>query len=159
MKNEKSMKISVCVFFLTLIVVSGAFAKQPVMESRSGEIVLRETSDVFDHSNAFAFEIGDRLKLNCRYFITTVFGRKVIWAGADVLNTSDTTMHFAYYVAFFDADDNLVGAAAETSMMTGIPPGKTLHLTNCMIPVPPSGFARITTYKTTLFESETEIGR
>lgn len=150
-----SVLVALIFFFMAL---PRLFARVAV-ESRAGEIVLREASDIFDHDNAFSFELGDRLMVECKFFITRVFGRKTLWAGADVTNNSDTTLYFAYYAAFFDADNNLLGSASEVSMITGLKPGRKMQLSNCMIFMPDSEFSKIRTYRVTLYESETEIGR
>jgi hypothetical protein len=128
-------------------------------ESRAGEITLKEAADIFDTENAFSFELGNKLQFKCSYFITEIFGRKVLWAGADIFNNSEQSLHFAYYAAFFDKDGNLVGSVADSSLTKGLSPQRRLELTNVAVPIPASEFSKIRTYRVTVYESDTEIGR
>ena len=124
---------------------------------KSGKVELKERKSMFDKT--FEVSIGDKIKANCKFYIDEFFKKKIIWAGADLENTSSKSMHYAYYVAFFDKDRNIIGCAHQSSMGNGLKPGEKTQLGSCLISLPSSEFAKVKYYQVLIYESVNEVGK
>jgi hypothetical protein len=83
------------------------------------------------------------------------FGEETIFAGVTVKNTGSRPMVYRYYVAFFDKDKNLIGAAAQGSFHdAGLKPGDAVQLGSCLINLPKNRFKDIAFYQAVIYESE-----
>jgi hypothetical protein len=66
---------------------------------------------------------------------------------------------FAYYVAFFDKNNNLVGSTGQYSLNDPIKKGEDFVTNTCIIPIPVSEIETITSFKLTLIVSNKAIGQ
>ncbi len=64
-------------------------------------------------------------------------------------------MYFQYYVAFFDKDKKLVGAAGQGSFGdTGLKPGEETQMGSCMVHLPKDKYKDITSYQAIIYETD-----
>jgi len=132
-----------------------------VRSAKSGEVNLIKVKNFFaEKDNIFKVSIGEKIKFECMFYITEWIGKDVVWAGADIINTTSENVHYAYYVSFFDKDMNLIGCQREASFGEGFEPIEMkTQLGSCLIELPISEIAKIKYYNVVLYESENEIGK
>ena len=63
--------------------------------------------------DAFKKEFGTVVKATTDWHAGDFFGQETIFAGVTVKSTGSKPMFFRYYVAFFDKDNNLIGATGQ----------------------------------------------
>jgi hypothetical protein len=139
----------ICLLAVSLIVVIPVVARG---EIKSGEIALQaygSSSEV-----PIAVKIGDKLQATCRFSITNFFHGKAVSARADLENTSQDDMIYSYSVAFFDADHNLVGCAAQSGYGSPIKPGEKLQLASAIVLVPEDQMNRIKFFQVAWYETK-----
>jgi len=102
------MKIILASLFPTLLALSIQAA------SIEGDIKLAYSGSAFAE-NAFKREFGDIVKATCKWYAGEFFGEETVFAGIMVKNTGTKTMFCHYYVAFFDKNKKIVGAAGQGS--------------------------------------------
>lgn len=126
---------------------------------RAGECELKEMKDLFDQDAAFSVSLGVWIKTTCRFYIGDFMGKKIIWAGAELENSTSGPMHYSYCVSFFDAKKGLIGSTSHASGATGLKPGIKTQLGNCFVPLPHADVDRVKYYQVVLYESKEDIGK
>ena len=105
--------------------------------------------------NGFKKEFGTVVKAATDWHVGDFFGQETVFAGVTVKNSGSKPMFFNYYVAFFDKDKNLVGAAAQGSFgKDGLKPGEVTQLGSCLIHLPKDKFKEITSYQAVIYETD-----
>ncbi len=141
-------------FVLTLAPVAALAA------SAEGEVTLRKVEAGAEDENVFRVTVtGGLVEADCGFYLDEYFEKSIIWANAEIRNLTEAPVHYAYYVAFLDAEGNLVGCASQTSMMNGLGAGESTRLANCLIPLPEEAFGRVSRYRVVIYESDEEIGK
>ena len=109
--------------------------------------------------NAVNVELGDHIKAKCSFYIVPDhFGSRVVSTQAMLKNTGIKTLHYGYYVAFFDQEKNLVGCTSFSGKIATLAPGKETNIGN-VLELPTSEIDRIASYQVTLIEAEKEFGK
>lgn len=103
-------------------------------------------------------ELGQRVKLRCRFYVETIDGKKAVNAGAIIDNVHSRPMHYSYSVAFLDGDGRLVAAFANHSIPAGLPANGSVTLEGCRVFAPGSELAKIRSVQVRVYESELPIG-
>ena len=103
--------------------------------------------------------VGEKIKGTCKFYIQEFFGKKIINANIEIVNTSDRAMHCQYYVAFFDEAGKLVGCAGQGTFDKGLAAGESTQLGGCLIPLPQGFHEKAVQYKIAFYESDKEIGK
>jgi len=120
----------------------------------SGDIQLK-FSESFGGADGFRKEFGDVIKATCNWSAGDFFGQETVFATVSLKNTGSKAMFYNYYVAFFDKDNNLVGAAGQGSFGdAGLKPGGDVQLGSCLIHLPKDKYKEITSYKAVLYETD-----
>ena len=101
-------------------------------------------------------ELGSVVKGKCDFKLQSFGGAKAIIANGEFTNTGDKPMGFAYYVSFFDENDNLVGSAnfAYFDKDTALDAGKSMRSASCIIKIPDSIGENVTSYQVALYDFE-----
>jgi len=101
-------------------------------------------------------EFGAVVKGKCDFKLMPFGGSTAIIANGEFLNTSDKNVSFAYYVSFFDKEDNLVGSASfvYADKDTALAPGKSIRSGSCIIKIPDSIRDKVASYQATLYVLE-----
>ncbi len=95
------------------------------------------------------------MKAKTQWRVGDFFGKETVFAGATVKNTGTKPMYFEYYVAFFDKDKKLIGAAGQSSFGDdGIKPGEETQLGSCLIHLPKGKYKDIASFQVVLWESD-----
>ena len=101
-----------------------------------GSITLNYSESDFAE-NGFKKEFGSVVKSTTDWRAGDFFGKETVFGGVSVRNTGAKPMFFQYYVAFYDRDKNLVGAAGQGSFgKEGLKPGAQTQLASCLIALP-----------------------
>lgn len=113
-----------------------------------------------DAANVTAAEVqtGKRLKFRFRFFRETYDGKSAVHAGAVIDNQGKRPMYYGYSVAFFDAENKLIGTASKRSGATGIAGNGSETVEDCRLIVPLNEAARICSVQIRVYESELPIG-
>jgi hypothetical protein len=120
-----------------------------------GNIKLTYTDSMFDKS-AFTREFGTVVKVTCHWHVGDFFGKETVFASVNVKNTGPKPMFYQYYVAFFDKNKKLVGAAAQGSFGDkGLEPGKETQLGSCLVHLPKDKYKDIVSYEAVFYETDT----
>jgi hypothetical protein len=139
------------------VVIVLAFCVTGLADTKSGPISLQE-SRFGVPEGATKIELGTTVKLVAQPHISEFFGRKIINAGASVENTSSKPMFYAFNIAFFDKDNQLLGCVSQGAMGTkGIEAGQKFDLGSCIIPIPPEQLQKVASYQATFYESDSKI--
>lgn len=135
-----------------------AYAKTQVARA-SGETKLQEAGP-FDDDKVQTLELtAGGLALQAKFRIDDFFDRQTVHANAEVTNKTDQTLHFQYYIAFFDADGQLVGCAREGSFGDkGIAAGESASTGTCLIHLDPADIAKIKTFQAVFYVSDKPVG-
>jgi hypothetical protein len=119
-----------------------------------GEVKLNYEDSGFTE-NAFKKEFGDIVKATTSWKVGDFFGQETVFGGVEVKNTGTNAMYFNYYVAFFDKDKKLVGAAGQGSFGdTGLKPGESTQLGSCLIHLPKDKYKDIVSYQAVIYETD-----
>ncbi|MGD1085116.1 MAG: hypothetical protein ABSA47_10255 [Verrucomicrobiota bacterium] len=119
-----------------------------------GDIQLNFSKSDFP-KNTFKKEFGSVVKAKCNWYAGDFFGLETVFAGIDVENTGSKPMYFQYYVAFFDKDKKLLGAAGEGTFGIGpLKPGEKKQLGSCLIPLLKDQYKDIVSYQAVLYETD-----
>jgi hypothetical protein len=95
------------------------------------------------------------VKATTQWRVGDFFGKETVFAGAKVKNTGTKPMYFEYYVAFFDKDKKLIGAAGQSSFGDdGLKPGEETQLGSCLVHLPKAKYKEIATFQAVLWESD-----
>ena len=122
--------------------------------SLEGEISLKYDESTFGRQH-FEREFGDIVKAKTQWRVGDFFGKETIFAGATVKNTGNKPMYFEYYVAFFDKDKRLIGAAGQSSFGDGgLKPGEEAQLGACLVHLPKGKYKDIASFQAVLWESD-----
>jgi hypothetical protein len=122
--------------------------------SLEGEITLKYDEAVFGKHH-FEKDFGDTVKATTQWRVGDFFGKETVFAGAKVKNTGTKPMFFEYYVAFFDKDKNLIGAAGQSSFGDGgLKPGDETQLGSCLVHLPKGKYKEIVSFQAVLWESD-----
>jgi hypothetical protein len=125
-------------------------ARSALADTKSGAITLKSYNSPDD--TPVTAQLGDKLKVTCKFFIQNFFGTKVIAAQAWVENTGQDPMMFSYNVAFFDADHNLIGTAGQSNFRAAIKPGEKSQM-GPIVFLPPELISKVTSYQVTWYET------
>lgn len=128
-------------------------------DRKAGEADLQEAGP-FDEDKAQVVELAaDGVTLKAKLYISDFFDKMIINANADIKNTGDQAKHFHYYIAFFDADGNLLGCTAQGSFGDeGLTAGEDTMLGSCLIPLDKAELAKVRRYKAVLYVSDKPVG-
>ena len=119
-----------------------------------GNIKLNYSDSIFDDNN-FKKEFGNVVKGSVDWHAGNFLGKETLFAGVKVKNTGTKPMFFNYYVAFFDKDKNLVGAAGQSFFgKEGLVPGREMQMGSCLINLPKDKYKEITSYQAVLYETD-----
>lgn len=128
-------------------------------ELKSGPVQLKMAKNAFDRAAIVSVTVGKEVRAEASFYITDFFGRKTIIANARIKNVSGTRQHFAYFVAFFDSNKNLLGNCNANSFSSGLKPGENYSLGSCLISLPPAMIKRVRYYQLRFYEGTRRIGR
>ncbi len=127
-------------------------------ETKEGVCQLK-AGKAFDQ-DVFKVQVGTTIKGTCKFYIDEFFGKKIINANIQIMNTGSTAMHCQYYVAFLDKDGKLIGCAGQgTFNEKGLAAGESTQLGSCLISLPPGFHEKAVQYKIAFYESDKEIGK
>jgi hypothetical protein len=149
----KKINIAIALFLFCTVCSYG----QEVFR-KSGKIKLKEAKNTFDKKAFFNVKIGKKIAVEGKFGISDFFNSKVVMANANVKNTSKKDLYYAYFVAFFDKNKNLIGCASQGNM-TPLKAGKATQLGSCIIQLPESEIKKITSYQLVFIESDKKIGQ
>ena len=133
-----------------------------VIPTQASEETIRKSEKVsFSQQKTFKkeYQFDNNINLSCFYKVKNFFQNKVIYAKATISNNSQKSVFFAYYVAFFDKNNNLVGSTGQYSLNEPIKKGEDFVTNTCIIPLPVSEIETITSFKLTLIVSDKAIGQ
>ena len=145
------MRLSAC--FYPPHEIHPLFTAHPPL-SIEGEVKLNYSDSMFAE-NVFKKEFGDVVKAKCNWYAGDFFGKETVFAGVTVKNTGAKPMFFQYYVAFFDKDKKLVGAAGQGSFgEDGLKPGEETQMGSCLIALPKDKYKEIVSYQAVIYETD-----
>jgi hypothetical protein len=122
--------------------------------SLDGDITLKYDEAAFG-KHQFEKEFGDVVKATTQWRVGDSFGKETVFAGATVKNTGTKPMFFQYYVAFYDKDRKLIGAAGQSSFGDdGLKPGEETQLGSCLVYLPKGKYKEIVSFQAVLWESD-----
>lgn len=120
-----------------------------------GDIKLKYSDSMFAE-DAFKKEFGNVVKATTDWHVGDFFGKETVFAGISVKNTGSKPMFFHYYVAFFDKDNVLIGAAGQGSFgVDGLKPGAQTQMGSCLIHLPKDQYKAIASYQAVIYETDT----
>lgn len=120
-----------------------------------GEIKLKYSESMFAE-DAFKKEFGNVVKATTDWHVGDFFGKETVFAGISVKNTGAKPMFFHYYVAFFDKDNVLIGAAGQGSFGDeGLKPGEQTQMGSCLVHLPKDKYREIASYQAVIYETDT----
>jgi hypothetical protein len=120
-----------------------------VIPIHASEAIIRKSENVsFSQQKTFKkeYQIDNNINLSCFYRVKNFFKNKVIYAKATISNNSQKNLFFAYYVAFFDKNNKLVGCSGQYSLNEPIKKGEDFVTNTCTIPLPVSEIETITSF-------------
>jgi len=95
------------------------------------------------------------VKATCSWYAGDFFGEETVFAGVTLKNTGTKPMFVHYYVAFFDKDKHLVGAAGQGTLGdSGLKPDRPLQLGSCLIKLPKDAYKNIVSYQAVIYETD-----
>jgi hypothetical protein len=140
--------------YIPYLVVSILSALSVQAASIEGDVKLKYSDSMFSE-NSFKKEFGDAVKAKCNWYAGEFFGKETVFAGVTVKNTGTKPMFFHYYVAFFDKDKKLVGAAGQGSFgEEGLKPGEETQMGSCMVHLPKDKYKEIVSYQAVIYETD-----
>ena len=123
-------------------------------ETTRGDVELQR-GDFGPPDGAPEIKLGQTVTLEGSVYLTDFFDSDVVNAAATVTNAGDKPMFFAYHVAIFDAEGNLLGAASMTSFGDeGLAAGEQAQLGSLMMTLPAEAIGRVASYQATFYESD-----
>lgn len=140
-----------------LVVILAAFISLPCFAASTlnGEISLEFPNKRAISEKAFKKEFGEVIKATTDWYVGDFFGKEVLFAGVTVKNTGKVSKAYQYYVAFFNKDNELIGAIGQSSFGTeGLKPGENTQLASCLITLPKDKYKEIKFYQAILYESD-----
>lgn len=141
-------------FIPTLLMAISVTASALAETTIEGHIKLNYSESDFD-GTVFKKEFGRVVKATCNWRAGDFLGKETVFAGITVTNTVSKPMFFQYYVAFFDKDKKLVGAAAQgTFGDKGLEPGKNIQMGSCLIHLPKDHYKDIVSYQAVIYETD-----
>ena len=136
---------------LFLLFIAASLRAQSAIQ---GDITLNYSDSMFG-AEAFKKEFGNVVKATTDWRAGDFFGEQTVFAGVTVKNTAAKPMFFHYYVAFFDKDKNLVGAAGQGSFGNkGLKPGEKIQMGSCLIGLPQDKYKSIVSYQAVIYETD-----
>ncbi len=142
------MKWSISLF---LLLAAASLHAQPVIR---GDIKLKYSSSMFSEET-FKKEFGTVVKATTDWHAGDFFSEETVFAGVSVKNTGAKPMFFHYYVAFFDKDNNLIGATGQGSFgKEGLKPGEQTQMGSCLIELPKDKYKAIASYQAVIYETD-----
>lgn len=139
--------------FITLTLTMMALAVSLRAAEIEGNIQLKYSDSMFSN-DAFNTEFGNVVKATCNWYAGDFFGQETVFAGITVKNTGSKPMFFNYYVAFYDKDKKLVGAAGQGSFGDGLKPGEETQMGSCLIHLPKDRYKDIVSYQAVIYETD-----
>ena len=150
------MKTVITAVVLVLLCGIRSFGEEVFRES--GKIRLKEAKNAFDDKAIFKVKVGKQIKVEGKFRISEFFGSKVVMATADAENISKKDLYYAYFVAFFDKDRNLIGCTSQAATMSPLKAAQKTQFGMCIIHLPESEIQKIVSYQLVFIESEKKIG-
>jgi hypothetical protein len=146
---------------LFALLLPGAVAPAaPETDRKSGETTLQAAGPFDDEKHQIVELKANGVTLKAKLRIDDFFKKKIINANADVNNTNDKAKFFHYYIAFFDAEGNLVGCTGQGSFgKNGLGAGEKESLGSCLIHLDPDDIKKVKTYQAVLYVGDEEIGK
>lgn len=146
------------VFLAIALVATVAVAQNDAGKAKSGPVKL-VPGGPFDKDKVTEVKLGEKVEVVAKLRAGEFMDQLVAFGNADLNNTSDQPMFYAYYVAFFDADRQLVACQSQASMPTRpLEPGKKTSLGSCIMPLSQADIDRIASYQVRFVESDKPIG-
>ena len=134
-----------------MTILSALFTQAASIE---GDIKLNYTESAFS-DNVFKRSFGNIVKAECNWHAGDFFGKQTVFCGVTLKNTGTKPMYFHYYVAFFDKDKKLIGAAGQSSFGDdGLKPGEETQLGSCLVHLPKDKYKEIVSYQAILYETD-----
>lgn len=135
------------------------FAGAAVVSQESQEEAWTEVEVAESSRKAEAIKtIEDGLVCKPKLYKTEFFGKILVWAGADLENPTEKTLHYAYHVALYDKDKRLLGASNMKSFTKGVEPGAKTQLGSCLIYMPKERIGEVKYAQWRFYTGESEIG-
>ena len=143
-----------------MVAAAGDAKAEVTADAKSGALKLRlpERPDGKDAA-AVEVKLGRRVTAVAKLRAGTFMKKStVVFGDADVVNTSDRPMFYAYHLAFFDAKGGLVGCGAHSfASHRPLEPGGKIQV-GVNVPLPKQEIERIASYQIRLIESDKPIG-
>ena len=141
-----------------MLVAPMASAQSQPGQTKAGPIRLQIAGSV-DRDKITEIKLGEKIEVVAKLRAGEFLDATAAFGNADVRNTTDQPMHYAYYVAFFDKEGQLVASQAQSSgRKSGLDPGKKTQLASCIMPLPSSDIERIASYQVRFIESAQPVG-
>jgi hypothetical protein len=143
---------------LALTCAMPAHAERSV-DRKKGQAKLKEAGP-FDDDKVQLVELkADGVTLKAKLRTGEFFDKQTIYANADVTNTNDTAKHFEFYIAFFDAEGNMLGCTSQGSFGDeGLEADDKTQLGSCLIHLDPADIKKVATYQAVLYVSDKAVG-
>ena len=140
---KKTIAVMIMFFGLSLAAFS---------ETKEGKCELKDYK-FFNHAPVAA-TVGQRVKGACRFYTTEFFGSKVVNAGIEIKNVTNSAVQCQYYVSFFNNTGDLIGCVNQSA---SISTGETTQFASCLIRLPVDYVDKIVQYKIAFYESDKSI--
>jgi hypothetical protein len=145
------MKLIARVLVLMILAFSARAA------SLEGE-VLFSPSKSGGRGNVIRKEFGTEVKATTDWWLSTLSGREMIFAGLKVINTGSKPVWCSYYVAFYDKERTLVcTGSSQTYEEEGLLPGKPAKTMPCIMYLPKDRYKDIFSYQVILYEMDSPL--
>lgn len=146
---------------LALLLMLPAAVTQAAEVDRKAGVANLQEAGAFDDDKIQLLELkADGVTVTAKLRFDDFFDKMIINANANVHNTNDKAKFYYYYIAFFDADGNLLGCTGMGSFGDkGFGAGEKTQLGSCLIPLDKADRKKVKTFKATLYVSDKEIGK
>jgi hypothetical protein len=141
-----------CIASFALGAAAPAVLDGPVETRADGKVELGE-----DFTSAHEVELGKRLKATAKLYEQEFFGKEIVNAQLDLENPTDAPVFATFHIAFFDKQDNLLGAASQ-STFEGLAAGESTSLGSLLVSLPHGEREKVAKFACVLYEDDEEIG-
>jgi hypothetical protein len=108
--------------------------------------------------NVIRKEFGAEVKATTDWWLSTMAGKEMIFAGLKVINTGSKPVYCSYYVAFYDRERALVcTGSSQTYEEEGLLPGKPAKTMPCMMYLPKDKYKDIFSFHLILYEMDSPL--
>lgn len=144
------MKTKLVLLSLALAAITTSAA--PSILRKNGDGKLQVTDNSFDDSKVVKVGLNNAdVEISCAFRGGDFFGDFTLFSNPTIKNKSGKKLDIAYQAAFFDKSGELIACTTQSGEVEA--DGGDMQFGSCMSKLPQAEFAKITSYRVTVYVS------